>query len=259
MAYEEVFDFIVIGGGPAGATAANDLASRGRKVALLDRSGRIKPCGGAIPPRLIRDFAIPQHLLKARVQLATMVSPKGKSVDMPIEGGFVGMVDRDEFDEWLRARAAESGAARFVGRYDRITRDGDGLPRVHFRPRSGDAPSQSLKARFVIGADGANSAVGRQEVRGAGRGRFVFAYHEVIAAPLDAATQSADSRCEIHYRGTLSPRLLRLDFPARRHDERGLGERLQGLLSEKLGSVSTRPRRSVEHRDAPPRGSANSG
>ena len=58
----------------------------------------------------MRDFAIPDHLLKARVRLATMVSPKGKSVDMPIAGGFVGMVDRDEFDEWLRARAAELAA-----------------------------------------------------------------------------------------------------------------------------------------------------
>ena len=213
MAHEEVFDFIVVGGGPAGATAANDLARRGHKVALLDRSGRIKPCGGAIPPRLMRDFDIPEHLLKARVKLATMVSPRGKAVDMPIDGGFVGMVDREEFDEWLRARAAKSGAFRFVGRYERMTRDEDGLPRVHFHPKSDGAPVRSLKARFVIGADGANSAVGRQEVPRADRGRFVFAYHEVIAAPLDEATQSVDSRCEIHYRGSLSPDFYAWIFP----------------------------------------------
>ena len=60
MDVEEVFDMVVVGGGPAGATAANDLANLGRKVALIDRSGRIKPCGGAIPPRLIKDFEIPQ-------------------------------------------------------------------------------------------------------------------------------------------------------------------------------------------------------
>ena len=39
-----------------------------------------------------------------------MVSPRGESVDMPIEGTFVGMVDRDEFDPWLRARAGKAGA-----------------------------------------------------------------------------------------------------------------------------------------------------
>ncbi len=130
---EEIFDFIVVGGGPAGATAANDLASRGHKVALLDRRGRIKPCGGAIPPRLISDFAHPELIFSRRgCSLATMISPKGQVVDMPIDGGFVGMVDRDEFDEWLRARAEKSGAVRFAGRYEKITRDGDGLPCVHF-------------------------------------------------------------------------------------------------------------------------------
>ena len=50
MTAVETFDAVVVGGGPAGATAAADLARRGRSVLLLDRAGRIKPCGGAIPP-----------------------------------------------------------------------------------------------------------------------------------------------------------------------------------------------------------------
>ena len=39
-----------------------------------------------------------------------MISPTEQKVDMPIEGTFVGMVDRDEFDPWLRSRAQQAGA-----------------------------------------------------------------------------------------------------------------------------------------------------
>ncbi len=213
MDHDEIFDVIVVGGGPAGATAAHDLAERGHKVALLDKAGRIKPCGGAIPPRLIRDFDIPASLLKAQVSVATMVSPKGVSVDMPIEGGFVGMVDRKEFDEWLRDRAARSGAQRFTGSFESLTRGSDGLPIVHFAPKDPSLDAQTLKGRIVVGADGANSAVARQEVRGSKRGKFVFAYHEIVEAPVDAATGAPDGRCEIYYRGTLSPDFYAWIFP----------------------------------------------
>ena len=108
------YDVVVIGGGPAGATAANDLAAQGHSVLLLDRAGRIKPCGGAIPPRAIMDFQIPDHLLVAKARSARMISPADRKVDIPIENGYVGMVDRDVFDEWLRERAATSGAVRSV-------------------------------------------------------------------------------------------------------------------------------------------------
>lgn len=210
MIFDMTFDVAVIGGGPAGATAAHDLARRGRKVALVDKAGRIKPCGGAIPPRLIRDFGVPDHLLKARVSSARMISPKGVAVDMPIDGGFVGMVDRCEFDEWLRARAASCGATRVTGDYEKITRDAEGLANVHYRVK-GEAEPRSLRARIVIGADGALSQVGRQEVPGADKMRFVFAYHEIIETP--SSETSDPNRCEIHYRGALSPDFYAWIFP----------------------------------------------
>ena len=113
----ETYDAIIVGGGPSGATAANDLALAGRRVLLLDRAGRIKPCGGAIPPRLLKDFDVPLEQLCARATSARMVAPSNKTVDMPVGDGFVGLVDREVFDEFLRARAAANGATRIDGTF----------------------------------------------------------------------------------------------------------------------------------------------
>src|SRR6056297_3285368 len=130
-----MYDVIIVGGGPSGATAAEDLARSGHSVALLDRARRIKPCGGAIPPRLIADFHIPDDQIVSRIKTARMISPTGRKVDIPIEGGFVGMVDREHFDEFLRTRAADAGAERVTGTYLRIERDA-GHPRVIYREKA---------------------------------------------------------------------------------------------------------------------------
>jgi geranylgeranyl reductase len=201
------FDIVVVGGGPAGATAAHDAARAGRSVLLLDRAGRIKPCGGAIPPRAMRDFAIPESLLVARARCARMVSPSGRNVDIPIENGYVGLVDREVFDEWLRERARAAGAQRREGRFERLSRDADGVRVVH--ARGTDGSEMALRARCVIGADGANSAVARQAVPGWDRGRFVFAYHEVIRTPAGVDPE----RCDVIYRGSLSPDFYAWVFP----------------------------------------------
>jgi geranylgeranyl reductase len=213
----ETFDVVVVGGGPAGATAAQELAGKGHSVLLLDRAGRIKPCGGAIPPRLIKDFEIPDHLLVARARSARMIAPSDHAVDIPIDNGFVGMVDRADFDEWLRERAASSGAVRRIGTFERLSRDPDGMSVVHYQARehhhrSEGTPAQ-VRARTIIGADGAKSQVARQSIKGAKDTEYVFAYHEIVKAPTIKPAGYDGTRCDVYYQGKLSPDFYGWVFP----------------------------------------------
>ncbi|MFN4057192.1 MAG: geranylgeranyl diphosphate reductase [Roseinatronobacter sp.] len=219
------FDVFVVGGGPSGATAADDLARAGRKVALLDRAGRIKPCGGAIPPRAIWDFEIPDAQLVAKITTARMISPTGRAVDIPIENGFVGMVDRDSFDEFLRERAAQHGATRLTGTFLRIERDVDGTY-VVWRDKATGAEQRSL-TKLVIGADGARSNVARAEVPGGDKIPYVIAYHEIIKAP-PANDVYDPMRCDVIYDGKISPDFYGWVFPHGAHASVGMGTEVDG-------------------------------
>ena len=149
-----------------------------------------------------------------------------------MEGGFVGMVDRDVFDEWLRDRAAGAGAYRVDGTFEALGRDADGTATITFRPKDGKDRAETVRARLVIGADGARSKVGRQAgIKGAENVKCVFAYHEIVEAPETAGPGGAydGARCDVYYQGKLSPDFYAWIFPHGSCASIGTGSANQGF------------------------------
>jgi len=153
---------IVVGAGPAGATAARTLAGAGVNVLLLDRSNfpRNKPCGGGISFRILKRFPylesalgrIPTHTV-ARLYLE---GPDGDSTVVRSDGPAALMVRRVEFDALLVDLAREAGA-EFVGGAD-IARAEARRDCVVLEARDG----RRFEARFVIAADGVHSGTARR-------------------------------------------------------------------------------------------------
>lgn len=239
------YDVVVVGGGPSGATAAQSLASSGSKVLLLERGFRIKPCGGAIPPRAVEQFGIAHEQIVARIQSARMISPANERVDMPVGDSYVAMVDRDSFDPYLRARAERAGATLQMGAFRSLEYLPDGRISLRYLDKSdGDQGSEANPAqvdaseprqkthlqecevitRAVIGADGAKSRVGAHYVKDADKLKCVLAYHEIVEAPAkEDGADYEETRCDVWYQGRLSPDFYAWVFPHGKHASIGSG------------------------------------
>lgn len=165
-----MFDCIIVGGGPAGSSAAYHLAKSGRSVLLLEKSAlpRYKPCSGAVSPSVAQwfdfDFA---PAIDAQVQRVRYTWKLEDPVDAQLETAPIWSVRRDVFDQFLVEQAQAQGAK---------VRDRTAVTGVEFQ---GDrwqvrTAQEIFTGRYVIAADGAKGPMAdwlgfkRHKVREAG-------------------------------------------------------------------------------------------
>lgn len=181
------FDVIVVGAGPAGSTAARELAASGARVLIVDRAEfpRYKACGGGVPLRTERLLPFPIDSVIEDSVHRLDVGLLGASRFVRDSGApFAHMVMRDRFDHLLLDQARAAGAefrpgtaVRALSLNGHATVQADGF---------------SAEADLVICADGAHSPVGR--MAGLGQGLSECAAWEVEVQAPPAALK--------RYRGT---------------------------------------------------------
>ena len=153
----EEFDLVVIGGGPAGATAARVAAERGARVLLLDsaRFPRYKTCGGGLIGMSLSNLpAAAADTIERRVDEVVFTLRGSHPVRVARDAPFLAMTRRETFDAALLAEAEAAGAV-FVGgaALREVVAEDDGIRLV--------TSAGSAIARCVVGADGVGGRVGR--------------------------------------------------------------------------------------------------
>lgn len=144
------YDAVVVGAGPAGASAAHVLAEGGARVLLLEKARlpRYKPCGGGITPRARALSPLAAGCLPETVARSLHLRGEGRQVrcDLPET---IDMTMRDRFDAYLVEQAVAAGAElRDSTPLRAMERMGGGI-RVQ-------AGSDNIHTSYLIGADGAN-------------------------------------------------------------------------------------------------------
>lgn len=153
------WDAIVVGGGPAGSSAARRLAMGGARTLLLEkqRHPRYKPCGGGLPLHALTEIDTPiDDLFEGQVDTLEISHPSGRRFRKSHGGPFASLVMRDRLD----ARLLD--AARFAGAQ---VHEGEPLQRLSATGAPGRAVAETALGRYeapvLIGADGATGPTAR--------------------------------------------------------------------------------------------------
>jgi geranylgeranyl reductase family protein len=150
-----MYDVIVVGAGIGGAAAAYFLGRADQQVLVLEKEAlpRYKACGGAVPKSVFCHFSFPfDEVVESEIAAVRFSYSGRKEVVFPLLAKPVVMVMRDRFDAFVLSQAGAEVR-------DSITVVG--VVEERDRVRVSTADGRELAARYLLGADGANSVVAR--------------------------------------------------------------------------------------------------
>ena len=150
-----MYDVIVVGLGPAGATASYELAQKGFKVMAIDRRHfpRYKPCGGGVTAKVEKIIGSDFKEVVEREIYGIRFTFRGKdSITAESERPVAYLVMRDRFDHFLMEKARDAGVEVVEG--ERVTGVKEGNGAVSVVTTGGRYTSG-----FAVGADGVSSIV----------------------------------------------------------------------------------------------------
>ncbi len=162
-------DVVVIGGGPAGATASTILAQQGCRVELFERERfpRFHIGESLIPetywvlqrlnmlPKMRQSGFVKKHSVQFVSSSGTNSAPFYFWDNKPHECSQTWQVVRSEFDRMMLDNAREHGVIAHEGvRVHDVLFDGDTA--VGVRVKSEDGPMREIRAKVVVDASGQN-------------------------------------------------------------------------------------------------------
>lgn len=172
-------DVLIVGGGPAGSSAAWGLKQRGFKCLLLDQQAfpRVKPCAGWLTPRVLKDLQfVPDDYPHSFTTFRSFqVGLRGLTFTLPTRQH---AIRRVEFDDWLLRRSGAEVCQHTVKTIEQTP--------------EGYVIDGQFTARWLIGAGGTYCPVYRTLFRSdnpKNRQSLVAATEEEFAYPMD------DLRC----------------------------------------------------------------
>lgn len=230
------FDVIVVGAGPAGATAAKVLGEAGISTLLLDKSAfpRDKPCGGGISARVTTRFPyLNAALATIPVNWVSKVyfeSPSGIAVDYTSGDRLYLMIRRCEFDHLLFSMARKYVEHRAPALVRKITFCAD---RVIVAAET-EGERIDYQCRMVLGCDGANSIVARASGLRSGSVQNEYAIDMMEETPYGELGIVERDRMFVYY-GFQGHFGYGYVFPKANHINLGVGCKLDYYLSAMRG------------------------